>query len=304
MADGSLLTDLAVQARKFPLLYLLYGYLRRARFELRMLVATFRYYLFEKKTEAGQAVPPPRLRYWVHGDIRRETFLVAGINAFADIYSLIERYGGFPEGRCRLLDFGCGCGRVTRYFLEQKRDFEIWATDIDNECIQWNKEHLSSRVNWQLNNDHPPLPFDDGFFDVIYANSVFTHLDEQRQFEWLQELSRVLVDGGAAVFTVHGETGWKDLEDDELQRAMRRKGFYFKQINTGIRNFAGFPDFYQSAYHSRHYVLQIWARYFDQITYIDAGIDGYQAAVVLRKKSLAESPPAAVAEADDRSQSQ
>src|SRR6185503_21358796 len=46
------------------------------------------------------------------------------------------------------------------------------------------------------------LPHSRGFFDVVYAYSVFTHLPEDVQTHWLAEISRVLKPGGVLVATV------------------------------------------------------------------------------------------------------
>jgi ubiquinone/menaquinone biosynthesis C-methylase UbiE len=41
----------------------------------------------------------------------------------------------------------------------------------------------------------PHLPFEDRSFDVVYAGSVFTHIDDLAQ-TWFLELRRVLHAGG------------------------------------------------------------------------------------------------------------
>jgi hypothetical protein len=53
-------------------------------------------------------------------------------------------------------------------------------------------------------NEEPGLPFSDGFFTLIYAISVFTHLTEHAA-GWLLELRRALADGGLLLLTFLGE---------------------------------------------------------------------------------------------------
>lgn len=245
---------------------------------------TLAYKLGNERSEDGQLLPPPRLRYWVHGDASKESFIVAGSNAYTDINRLIEQYLHAPSAEVTLLDFGCGCGRVTRYFLNRNPSYHICATDIDSKCINWNKRHLKGTVQWAVNNPKPPLPYQDESFQVIYANSVFTHLDEDYQFLWLAELQRILAPGGIAILTVHGDGIWQTLTGNvELQEAMSKRGFFFSHINIGVRNFAGYPKFYQTAYHSQAYIRSNWSEYLDVIDYQDSAIDNYQSAVVLGK---------------------
>ena len=62
------------------------------------------------------------------------------------------------------------------------------------------------RSTFEANNALPPLLFPDCAFDLVFAISVFTHLDEQYQLAWLAELRRV-AQPGAILFsppTVNG----------------------------------------------------------------------------------------------------
>ncbi len=43
------------------------------------------------------------------------------------------------DGR-RVLDFGCGSGRVLRHFAELSKDVELWGCDIDRPSIEWLQE--------------------------------------------------------------------------------------------------------------------------------------------------------------------
>lgn len=63
---------------------------------------------------------------------------------------------------------------------------------------------------------------------------------------------------------------------DEVARA----GFLFVTSNA----FDGlYPEWYQMTFHTREYVLDRFARYFDMLAYLPQGMAGYQDAVVLRR---------------------
>jgi ubiquinone/menaquinone biosynthesis C-methylase UbiE len=81
------------------------------------------------------------------------------------------------EGR-RVLDFGCGPGRTPRHFLDEAEHAEFHGRDIDDRSIAWLSEHLSPPLHVFQNSEAPGLPLPDGFFDLAYGLSVFTHLGE------------------------------------------------------------------------------------------------------------------------------
>jgi cyclopropane fatty-acyl-phospholipid synthase-like methyltransferase len=96
----------------------------------------------------------------------------------------------------RVLDFGCGCGRVMSYMGGVAPASTIHGSDIDGEAIAWCErifrgEVKRGRFSFGVNQDRPPTAFDSGHFDLVYAISVFTHLPEDLQFQWLAELRRI-----------------------------------------------------------------------------------------------------------------
>jgi ubiquinone/menaquinone biosynthesis C-methylase UbiE len=79
------------------------------------------------------------------------------------------------EGR-RVLDFGCGAGRVLRHFApEAEAGGEFWGCDPYPPTIEWLKANLSPPFQFYVS-EARPLPHPDGYFDLIYAISVFTHI--------------------------------------------------------------------------------------------------------------------------------
>ena len=114
-------------------------------------------------------------------------------------------------GARRVLDFGCGCGRVIRHWADRKAT-EWHGSDINERLISWCRDHLSF-ARFEVNGLAPPLPYRAGFFDAIYAISVLTHLDEDLQNRWLGELARIVAPDGAVLLTTHGD-GWLPGLDD------------------------------------------------------------------------------------------
>jgi SAM-dependent methyltransferase len=112
------------------------------------------------------------------------------------------------EGK-RVLDFGCGSGRVLRHFLPEAARGEFWGCDIDGPSIDWLRANLSPPLHCFQNDLVPPLALDDGSLDLIWATSVFTHIDLWSA--WLLELHRVLAPGGVLIASWLGEGMWEAL---------------------------------------------------------------------------------------------
>jgi SAM-dependent methyltransferase len=113
------------------------------------------------------------------------------------------------EGK-RVLDFGCGAGRTLRHFREEARRAEFYGCDIDAHSIEWLRAHLSPPLHVFESGDAPSLPQPDGFFDLVYAFSVFTHLSDEWA-GWLLELHRVLKPEGLLFATFLSERHWEQF---------------------------------------------------------------------------------------------
>jgi SAM-dependent methyltransferase len=99
-----------------------------------------------------------------------------------------------------LLDFGCG--RVARHW--QRLPGEVHGCDFNRRLVGWCRRRLRFG-RFAVNALGPPLPYPDRRFDLVYALSVFTHLPEDLQGPWMDELGRVLAPGGHAILSVHGQ---------------------------------------------------------------------------------------------------
>lgn len=120
--------------------------------------------------------------------------------------ALIERF--LPDGWSwtgkRVLDFGCGVGRIMRQFGPEAGDAEFWGCDLDRASIAWGRENLEPPLHFFESAEEPGLPQEEGYFDLIYAFSVYTHFTDNWA-GWLLEHHRVLADGGLLLATFLGE---------------------------------------------------------------------------------------------------
>ena len=161
----------------------------------------------------GPPLPPRRLMVRVAGTADADWFLRSGRAA----YDSIAAHVPIDELRA-VLDFGCGCGRVTRYFAGF--DGVVCGSDVNTKAVDWCRENLSF-ASFMRNGLAPPLDLDDETFDLAYALSVFTHLTEDLQRAWRDELHRVLRPGGLLLLSTHGRSYLPRLDPGERERFER-----------------------------------------------------------------------------------
>jgi SAM-dependent methyltransferase len=205
----------------------------------------------------GLPVPPPELIVRVAGSADVEWFLEGGRLGYESVRAHVPR-----DELESVLDFGCGCGRVTRYW----RDFagSISGTDLSAEAVTWCRENLPF-ARFERNDLEPPLTFSDGSFDLVYGLSVFTHLTVDTQRRWLGELRRVLRPGGYLLLTTHGESYADRLEPDEHER------FRAGEIVVRWQEVAG--SNLCAAYHPAG-SLALLAEGFEEIAHVEEGAQG------------------------------
>lgn len=138
----------------------------------------------------------------------------------------------------RVLDFGCGHGRVMRVLRPAFPDAELVACDIDHDAVSFCAEHFGARPV-DSSKDPASVPLE-GAFDLIWGGSVLTHLDPAGWEPLLSMLAHRLAPGGAAVVTVNGgpmthvwETGkwFYTLPPDELAKLVagyRKQGVGYR----------------------------------------------------------------------------
>jgi len=144
---------------------------------------------------------------------------VARTRAVADFYLKIFIETGKLSSRDRVLDVGCGVGRIAQALaghLEPTARYE--GFDISRAAIDWCRENITPRhPNFRFehadvyNEFYNPagrsrarlhrFPYADSSFDFVFLTSVFTHMMPHDLRQYLAEISRVLAPGGRCVIT-------------------------------------------------------------------------------------------------------
>jgi SAM-dependent methyltransferase len=235
-------------------------------------------------------IPETCDREGYHGD-RHYDYWLSGLRDYLCIRQVFDEYSVADEP-VTVFDLGCASGRVLRHFLCQESDAEVWGADINVKHIDWILRFLGPVPRVFQNFVIPSLPLEDSSISLVYALSVFTHI-ERYELAWLSELRRVLRPGGVAYITLHTDRTWRNLNPHHrLYHDLLERGDFglspdsFEEPMPAERLMFEWPRGGPSdttIFHSAQYIADTWDRLLDLIDIVQ-GPD-YPDVAVLRKPS-------------------
>jgi SAM-dependent methyltransferase len=122
---------------------------------------------------------------------------------------------GKDPQQMRVLEIGCGSGRVTRALSE--RFGEVYAVDISGEMIRQAKESLADRPNAHVfqNNGADLSVLGDIQVDFAFSYIVFQHIPSRDVIRnYVRDVHRLLRPGGLFKFQVQGGCEMEAQADD------------------------------------------------------------------------------------------
>lgn len=212
----------------------------------------------------GMPFPPRHLMMTVAGSPESTVFFDGGYQAATGIREILQENEVPIEGRQSILDFGCGCGRVLRFWRDLPGT-TVYGTDYNSELTAWCTANLPF-AEITTNKLEPPTNYPAATFDFIYALSVFTHLPETAQTAWMTEFHRILQPGGLLLLTLHGEH-----YASRLTEAERRE---FRSGNLVARYENGAGTNLCNVFHPEAYVRRELTKYFEVVDFIAEGARG------------------------------
>jgi SAM-dependent methyltransferase len=255
-----------------------------------------RSYILPKCTRGNQDVgtnlPIPPQGLWLDYAKTPEEYLINGQRRMDQTREILGTTGLKLEPGNRILDFGCASGIMLRWFLDLAETGEAWGVDIFGPAIVWCQQNLSPPFKFVTTTSFPHLPFEDHYFDFIYAGSVFTHIADLAE-AWLVELKRIVRPGGRLLITVHDNETIRCLVDEHVDPALyelvrsfdeetrfRTTGFSMFSIN---RTPGGGASGQAQVFYDLEYLRQHWGNYLKVITTVPRVWGGKQTAVILEK---------------------
>lgn len=234
---------------------------------------------FRLDLERVVPTPPARLTQCVVNTADSRFFLAQGYKSFDEMNLAIRRHS---DGKRidRLLDWGCGCGRLTAHWLRKNEIADVHGCDINADAIDWCRTNLT-RGKFEVVDFSPPTCYPDAHFDAIAAYSVFTHLTAPAQDQWLAEMKRILRPGGIFAASVHGASA-AYFRFGPQANSMLATGIHDGTVATGMETVLA-ADAYRDTYQTEAYTRSTFGRHFDILEYAERGVGNNQDLIVLRK---------------------
>lgn len=190
------------------------------------------------KKNNPEVVLPPDYIIYESFDINYAAYYNQSVDSAKWLISFFKRY--IDLKKIRILDWGCGPGRVIRHFPDLiNNNCDFFGTDYNKISIDWCKKNIPN-VQFSLNKLEPPLEYDDRFFDIIYGLSVLTHLLEKMHYLWFKELCRVIKQGGIIYLTTQGEAFRLKLTLKEIEKFDKGEIVVRSKTKEGHRTFSAF----------------------------------------------------------------
>lgn len=179
----------------------------------------------------------------------------------------------------KVLDFGCGWGRLMRLLPFFTDPVNIYGSDAWDVSLKYARD--AKILGTLAKSDDLPtsLPFYEVNFDLIYAFSVFTHLSEAAARACLAAMRHSIAPNGLVIISVRPEEFWdfearnKQADYSHLRKQHEMSGFAFLPSATNAN--------YGDTSVSRAYLADIAAGW-EIMRMGSTLIDPYQNFVILR----------------------
>lgn len=238
----------------------------------------------------GEDFPVPPEGMWLGYAQTPEGYLACGRSDMASMLGTLERAGTSGRELTRVLDFGCASARMLRFYPRVEGRSELWGVDVSAEMIAWCQMNMGPGFSFATTTTAPHLPFEDGYFDLVYAGSVFTHISDLAD-AWFLEVRRIVRPGGYMYITIH------DRRTIELLLTKFREDPLFDDFvpmveefcdRTGVRSeryawFSMLTDPMSQVFYDEDYLVAKWSRWADVVSVTPEAHD-HQTAILLRKR--------------------
>lgn len=97
----------------------------------------------------------------------------------------------------KVLEFGCGMGRLTNALAAKRPAENIYGVDISETMIKHANANTSYDCNYAVIEESGSFPYQDNYFDRVYSYAVFQHISQRSVVKRsIAEIARVLKPGG------------------------------------------------------------------------------------------------------------
>jgi SAM-dependent methyltransferase len=149
-------------------------------------------------------ITDPKFRSDKLDDKAREEFFQSGHNHVRYLLGMCRKQAGANYAPRRVLDFGCGVGRVTIPFAEQPGVELAVGIDVSPAMLEEARRNQALRglQNVEFVLSDPTLSLVEGQYDLVHSFIVFQHIDVARGRELFAALLDKLAPGGVGALHV------------------------------------------------------------------------------------------------------
>jgi len=217
----------------------------------------------------------------VHGGNSQTQYLIEGYSTYVKFDRALRGVAGHGFASCaRILDFGCGCGRLARYLGDRPT---LVGTDIDRDNVEWCRAHLPG--TFLVNAPTPPLGVPPGQIDCVVANDVFPHLGEADSRAWLLEIARVCRQDAIVLVSIASDRSLARARlTAERYAEIRTLEFIDLSHNSDLDGVLEIPTSYRNVFHAHAYVRARWPDAGFEILDLIPGVSANQQDLVVMRR--------------------
>lgn len=235
---------------------------------------------------AALELPPDDNMRRVMGQPNAVAFYNSGMTDCHRLVGLARKCGlNIDRADVRILDWGCGCGRIARHLSALSPRLVLHGIDIDADNVRWCRENLPFG-DFTTVGLLPPTHFRANSFDLVIANSVLTHLKIGVGRQWLQEICRVLAPNGLVLLSFNGTSAsfLHNSTNPTSCATLEENGYSDDLLSPDLQSYIEDPDYYRSTFMTDQFALNFFGMYFDILMVEPSAVSGYESVAVLRKK--------------------
>lgn len=137
---------------------------------------------------------------------------------FDKVNPIAAEFVTYLKPHSKILELGTGLGQDALFFASHGH--EVWATDfISNRFDEINKKSKEGHMDLytDLLNIENKFPYENNFFDAVYAHLVLHYYTDNKTKEVFSEIARVLKRSGVVGFVFNSYSDPERAECEELE---------------------------------------------------------------------------------------
>lgn len=193
----------------------------------------------------------------------------------------------------RILDFGCGSGRIVIPLSRKMPNTWFDATDVDAQAVDYLTMLGLKNVSAKINSYQGPLPYENAIFDAVYSVSVWSHVPEDLSDYWLSQIHRALKPQAVALLSVAGRKvleqwqkthhRWRNIDAGIFEE----ENFAYRELSnleSNPEHYPGVTKSWRNTLIHPNYIRNRWVEFFDFVDFIEGAMLGGQDLAVLKRK--------------------